>query len=134
MYIYIFIESEIERESSITLFWVHNIVNPFLFIVKFHVCQTHLLKILANNCLINVGSLWHCNTFFLHPYIFFNLHAMLINAYTKEFTLMNLVTFSISRSYIRMKFYFVYSLIRPLTKCVWMNCSKILGCYMSLYM
>ena len=49
---------------------------------------------------------------FLHPYIFLNPHAMLLNAYTKEFTLMNLVTFSFPRSRIRMKFYFVYSLIR----------------------
>ena len=50
--------------------------------------------------------------FFLHPYIFFNPHAMLINAYTKEFTIMNLVTFTISHLRIQMKFYFVYSLIR----------------------
>ena len=27
--------------------------------------------------------------FFLHPNIFFNPHSMLINAYTKEFTLTN---------------------------------------------
>ena len=50
--------------------------------------------------------------FFLRPYIFFNSHAMLIYAYAKEFTHMNLVTVSISRSLIRMKFYFVSSLIR----------------------
>ena len=37
---------------------------------------------------------------------------MLINASTKEFTLTHLVTISISRSRIRMKFYFVYTLIR----------------------
>ena len=43
---------------------------------------------------------------------FFNPHAMLINASTKEFTSMHLVTFSITRSLIRMKFYFLYSLIR----------------------
>ena len=36
---------------------------------------------------------------------------MYINAPTKEFTLIHLVTFSISRSRIRMKFYFVYKLI-----------------------
>ena len=35
-------------------------------------------------------------------------HTMFINAQTKEFTLIHLVTFSISRSRIRMKFYFVY--------------------------
>ena len=37
---------------------------------------------------------------------------MFINAPTKEFTLRHLVTFSISRSRIQMKFYFVYRLIR----------------------
>ena len=36
---------------------------------------------------------------------------MLMNTHTKESTLMNLVTFGISRSRIRMKLYFVYSLI-----------------------
>ena len=36
---------------------------------------------------------------------------MFINAPTKKFYLSHLVTFSISRSRIRMKFYFVYSLI-----------------------
>ena len=59
---------------------------------------------------------------------------MFINAPTKEFTLRHLVTFSISRSRIRMKFYFVYRLIHLQTK-MFMNetDSKIQGCYMSLY-
>ena len=29
------------------------------------------------------------HNFVFHPYIFFNQHALLINAYTKEFTLTN---------------------------------------------
>ena len=60
--------------------------------------------------------------FFLDPEVIFRSHTMLIiNAPTKEFTVTHLVTFSISRSRIRMKFYFVYSLIRLWTKCLWMN-------------
>ena len=45
---------------------------------------------------------------------------MFINAPTKEFT-RHLVTFSISRSRIRMNFYFVYRLIRLWTKIKFMN-------------
>ena len=56
--------------------------------------------------------------FFLDHEVFFSSHTMFINAQTKEFTLTHLVTFSISRSRIRMKFYFVYSLIRLWTKCL----------------
>ena len=56
--------------------------------------------------------------FFLDPEVIFSSHTMFINAQTKEFTLTHLVTFSISRSRIRMKFYFVYSLIRLWTKCL----------------
>ena len=37
---------------------------------------------------------------------------MFINAPTKEFTLIHLVTLSISHSRIQMKFYYVYRLIR----------------------
>ena len=59
--------------------------------------------------------------FFLDHEVFFSSYTMFINAQTKEFTLTDLVTFSISRSRIRMKFYFVYSLIRLWTKCLWMN-------------
>ena len=59
--------------------------------------------------------------FFLDPEIFFGSRTMFINAPTKEFTLTHLVTFSISRSRIRMKFYFVYWLIRLWTKCLLMN-------------
>ena len=50
--------------------------------------------------------------FFLDPEVIFSLHTMFINAQTKEFTLTHLVTSSIFRTRIRMKFYFVYSLIR----------------------
>ena len=56
--------------------------------------------------------------FFLDPEVFFSLYTMFINAPTEEFTLRHLVTFSISRSRIRMKFYFVYRLIRLWTKCL----------------
>ena len=59
--------------------------------------------------------------FFLDPEVFFSLHTMFINALTNEFTPTHLVTFSISRWRIRMKFYFVYSLIRLWAKCLWMN-------------
>ena len=52
------------------------------------------------------------HNFFLDHEVFFSSYTMLNNAQTKEFTLTHLVTFSISRSRIRMKFYFVYSLIR----------------------
>ena len=57
--------------------------------------------------------------FFLdHEVAIFSSHTMFINAQTKEFTSIHLVTFSISRSRIRMKFYFVYRLIRLWTKCL----------------
>ena len=59
--------------------------------------------------------------FFLDPEVIFSFYIMFINDSTKEFTLTHLVTFSISRSRIRMKFYFFYSLIRLWTKCLWMN-------------
>ena len=50
--------------------------------------------------------------FFLDPEVIFSSHIMFINAPIIEFTLTHLVTFSISRPRIRMKLYFVYSLIR----------------------
>ena len=56
--------------------------------------------------------------FFLDPEVIFSSHTMFINTPTKEFTPRHLVTFSISCSRIRMKFYFVYSLIRLWTKCL----------------
>ena len=56
----------------------------------------------------------------------FSSHTMFIIASSKEFTLIHLVTFSISRSRILMKFYFVYRL----NVYEWTN-SKIQGCYMS---
>ena len=56
--------------------------------------------------------------FFLNYEVFFSSHIMFINAPTKEFTLTHFVTFSISRSRIRMKFYFVYRLVRLWKKCL----------------
>ena len=56
--------------------------------------------------------------FFLDREVIFSSDTMFINAPSKEFTLTHLVTFSISRSRIRMKFYFVYNLIRLWTKCL----------------
>ena len=50
--------------------------------------------------------------FFLLPDVIFSLRNILINASTKDFTPIHLVTFSIWRSRIRMKFYRVYSVIR----------------------
>ena len=61
------------------------------------------------------------HNFFLDPEVIFSLYTMFINAPIKEFTPTHLVTFSISRSCIRMKFYSVHSLIRLWTKCLWMN-------------
>ena len=55
---------------------------------------------------------------FLDPEVIFSSHTMFINAPTKEFTPTHLVTFSISRSRIRMKFNFVYSLLRLWKKCL----------------
>ena len=52
------------------------------------------------------------HNFFLDPDVIFSSHTMFINASFKEFTLIYLVTFSTSRSRIRMKFYVAYSLIR----------------------
>ena len=56
--------------------------------------------------------------FFLDTEVIFSSQTMFNNAPTNEFTLTHLVTFSISRSRIRMKFYFVYSLNRLRTKCL----------------
>ena len=50
--------------------------------------------------------------FFLDHEVIFSSHTMFINAPKKEFTLTHLLTYSISHSHIRMKFYFVYRLIR----------------------
>ena len=44
-----------------------------------------------------------------------------INAPTKEFTLRHLVTFTISCSRIRMKFYFVYRLVHSFMDDMFMN-------------
>ena len=61
-------------------------------------------------CRITIELLHNYN--FLDPEVIFSSHTMFINASTKDFTPIHLVTFSISRSRIRTKFYFVYSLIR----------------------
>ena len=53
-----------------------------------------------------------CDTVVLDPDVIFSSHTMLINASTKDFTPIHLVTYSIWRSRIRMKFYRIYSLIR----------------------
>ena len=49
---------------------------------------------------------------FLDPDVIISSHTMFINASLEEVTLIQLVTFSISRSRIQMNLYFVYSLIR----------------------
>ena len=73
--------------------------------------------------------------FFLYPEVIFSSHTMFINASTKDFTLVHLVTFSPSRTRIRMKFYFVYMLryfVYGQKVYEWTD-SKIQGCYMLLY-
>ena len=51
--------------------------------------------------------------FFLDPEVILSSHTMFINDTTKEFiSQIHLLTFSISLSRIRMKFYFVFGLIR----------------------
>ena len=50
---------------------------------------------------------------FLDPEVILSSYTIFINAPTKDFTLTHLVTFRI-----RMKFYFVYNLIRLWTKCL----------------
>ena len=59
--------------------------------------------------------------FFLDPEVIFSSHIIFINAPTKEFTLRHLVSFSISCSHNRMKFYFVYSLILMFMDEMFMN-------------
>ena len=82
----------------------------------FHGCVTLFF---ANNSLIQCRiTMKFLHNFFLDPEVFFSSHTMFINAPTKEFTLRHLVPFIISRSRIRMKFYFVYRLIRLWTKCL----------------
>ena len=66
----------------------------------------------ANNSLIECLITMKFLHIFLHPDVIFSSHTMLFNASTKDFTPIHLVTFSIGRSRIRMKFYRVYSLIR----------------------
>ena len=72
----------------------------------------------ANNSLMQSDHHEIFTQFLLNPEVIFSSHTMFINTPTKVFTLTHLVTFSISRSRIRMKFNFVYSLIRLWTKCL----------------
>ena len=85
----------------------------------FHGCVTLFF---ANNsqtqCRITLELL---HTFFLDPEVIFTSHTMFIYASKKECTPTHLVTFSISCSRIRMKFYLVYTLIRSWAKYLWMN-------------
>ena len=71
----------------------------------------------ANNsstkCRITIEFLH--NFFYTLKKFLVHIRTMFINAFTKEFTFIHLVTFSISNSRIRMNFYFVYR------RNVWMN-------------
>ena len=87
--------------------------------ITYYVFHGRVILFFANNSLMRCRiTMKFLHNFFLDYEVFFSSHTMLINAQTKEFTLTHLVTFSISRSRIRMKFYFVYSLIRLWTKCL----------------
>ena len=66
----------------------------------------------ANNYLTKYRITMEFLRNFLNPDVIFNSHTMYFNAFTKDFTPIHLVTFSIWHSRIRMQFYFVYSLIR----------------------
>ena len=57
-------------------------------------------------------------TIFFYHEVIFSSHTVYFDACTKDFTPIHLVTFSLWRSRIRMKFYLFYSLIRLY---VWMN-------------
>ena len=67
----------------------------------------------ANNYLTEYRiTMEFLHNFLKDPAVIFSSHTMLINASKKDFIPMHLVTFSIWRSRIRMRFYCVYSLIR----------------------
>ena len=66
----------------------------------------------ANNSLTECRITIEFYTIFSDPEVIFRSHTMIIIASAKEFTLIHLVTFSISRSRIRTNIYIVYSLIR----------------------
>ena len=76
-------------------------------------------NVFLNNFLNSMSDHHEITTqFFLDPEVILSSHTMLTYASKKEFTLTHLVTFSISRTRIRMKFPFVYCLIRLWTKCL----------------
>ena len=64
----------------------------------------HVTLFFTNNSLTQCRITMKFLHFLLDPEVIFSSHAMFINAPTNEFTLIHLVTFSISRSRIRMKF------------------------------
>ena len=92
-------------------------------VCSYYVFHSRVTLFFANNSLMQCRiTMKILRNFFLDHEGFFSSHTMFINVPTKKFTLTHLVTFSISRSRIRMKFYFVYRSIRLWTKCLWMNC------------
>ena len=70
----------------------------------YYVFQRQSIALFFANDSRNVGSPYNFYTIFLDPEVIFSSHTMFINAFTKEFTLIYLVTFSISCSSIRMNF------------------------------
>ena len=93
----------------------------YRYLPTYYVFHGRVTLFFANNSLMQFRITKKFLHNFLDPEVIFNSHTMFINAPTKEFTLAHLATFSISRSRIRKKFYFVYSLIRLWMKCLWMN-------------
>ena len=87
MYYYVFFH----QPCNIFFFFFHFI---FLFIYFF-------LLIFFNRMSVHQR---HFAQFFLHYELIFSSHTMFINASTKEFTPIHLVTFGISHSGIRLKF------------------------------
>ena len=73
---------------------------------RFHILVLHLKK----HIIIEKNTLFRM--YFYCTFTIFSSHIVFFNASTKDFTHIHLVTFSIKRSLVRMKFYFVYSLIR----------------------
>ena len=111
-------------------------INIFEFIQLLCISLPNITLFFANDSLMQCWFImeFFIQLFFLDPEVIYSSHTMFINAPTNEFTLTHLVTYSISRSRIRMKFYFVYWLIRLCGRNVyeWTD-SKIQGCYMPLY-
>ena len=85
------------------------------YLIQFHYYVFHSRETLffANNFLTQRRiTMKFLHNIFLDPEVIVSSYTMFINTPTKEFTLRHLVTFSISCSRIRMKFYFVNRLIR----------------------